>query len=98
MKYKTTEFKNQTMGLHVHADFPGGIVNDGTYDGTVKSLAYLLNNECYVNIEMGEERIKGHFPLFLMLIYMPSICLSYAPLFPLKSNILFLMFYSINIF
>ncbi len=51
IEYKTPEFRNRITGQRVHADFPNGITNDVTYDGTVKALAYLLNNECYVSIE-----------------------------------------------
>ena len=37
-------------GQRVHAEFPGGLTDDVTYDGSAKALAYLLNNECYVSI------------------------------------------------
>jgi len=50
IEYSTVEFRNQTTGQRVHADFPQGMKDDVTYDGTVKALAYLLNNECYVSI------------------------------------------------
>ena len=58
IEYKTPEFRNQTTGQRVHADFPDGIVDDVTYDGTVKALAYLLNNECYVSIEKTRKFIS----------------------------------------
>lgn len=50
IEYTAAEFRNQATGQRVHADFPEGIKDDVTYDGTVKALAYLLNNECYVSI------------------------------------------------
>ena len=50
IEYKTPESRNQTTGKRVHAEFPGGLTDDVTYDGSAKALAYLLNNECYVSI------------------------------------------------
>lgn len=58
IEYKTPEFRNQTTGQRVHADFPDSITDDVTYDGTVKALAYLLNNECYVSIEKTRKFIS----------------------------------------
>ncbi len=58
IEYKTPEFRNRTTGQRVHADFPNGIIDDVTYDGTVKALAYLLNNECYVSIEKTRKFIS----------------------------------------
>jgi hypothetical protein len=58
IEYTTPEFRNQITGQRVHADFPKGIKDDVTYDGTVKALAYLLNNECYVGIEKTHTFIK----------------------------------------
>jgi len=57
-EYTTPEFRNQITGQRVHADFPEGLKNDVTYDGTVKAFAYLLNNECYVGIEKTQKFIK----------------------------------------
>ena len=51
IEYSTPEFRNLKTGQRVHADFPEGYVNDVNYDGTVKALAYMLNNECNVSIE-----------------------------------------------
>lgn len=47
IEYWTPEFRNQTTGQRVHADFPPGIVDDVTYDGTVKALAYMVNNDLF---------------------------------------------------
>jgi predicted nucleic acid-binding Zn-ribbon protein len=58
IEYTTPEFRNQSTGQRVHADFPKGINDDVTYDGTIKALAYLLNNECYVGIEKTHTFIK----------------------------------------
>lgn len=58
VEYATPEFRNQVTGQRVHADFPDGLVDDVTYDGTVKAFAYLLNNECYVGIGKTQKFIK----------------------------------------
>ena len=58
IEYQTPEFRNQQTGQRVHAAFPDGVVCDVNYDGTVKSLAYILNNECNVSIEKIKNFIK----------------------------------------
>lgn len=50
IEYQTPEFRNVITGQRVHADFPPGIVNDVNYDGTVKALAYMTNNDLYTSI------------------------------------------------
>jgi hypothetical protein len=52
VEYATPEFRNVKTGQRVHADFPGGVVNDVNYGGSVKAFAYLLNNRCNVSVEM----------------------------------------------
>lgn len=49
-EYITEEFLDRKTGHLVHAEFPAGVINDVNYDGSVKALAWLLNNECYVSI------------------------------------------------
>ena len=49
-EYSTPEFRHVRTGVRVHADFPEGVDNDVNYDGSVKSFAYLLNNNCNVSI------------------------------------------------
>lgn len=51
IEYVADEYRNQETGQRVHADFPSGIVEDVTYDGTVKAMAYLINNELYTSID-----------------------------------------------
>ena len=51
IEFVTPEFRNQTTGQRVHADFPQGIVNDVNYDGTVKALAYMINNSLYTSVD-----------------------------------------------
>lgn len=54
IEYTTPEFRNLKTGQRVHADFPEGVADDVNYDGTVKALAYMLNNEC--NVSIGKTR------------------------------------------
>ena len=54
IEYRTPEFRDLKTGQRVHAAFPGGVVDDVNYDGTVKALAYMLNNEC--NVSIGKTR------------------------------------------
>lgn len=51
IEYWTQEFRNTITGQRVHADFPKGFVDDVNYDGTVKALAYILNNDLYTSID-----------------------------------------------
>lgn len=51
IEYCTPEFRNVRTGQRVHAAFPDGVKDDVNYDGTVKALAYMLNNECNVSID-----------------------------------------------
>lgn len=58
IEYQTPEFRNQQTGQRVHAPFPDGVVYDVNYDGTVKALAYMLNNECNVSVEKTRALLK----------------------------------------
>ena len=51
IEYWTPEFRNVRTGQRVHADFPPGITDDVNYDGTVKALAYMINNDLYTSID-----------------------------------------------
>jgi hypothetical protein len=57
-EYSTPEFRHVRTGLRVHADFPEGVDNDADYAGSVKSLAFLLNNGCNVPIEKVSDLIS----------------------------------------
>ena len=50
-EYVTPEYRNQTTGQRVHSVFPEGMKDDVIYDGTVKAMAYMLNNYCNVSID-----------------------------------------------
>jgi hypothetical protein len=49
-EYRTPEFLHVRTGRRVHADFPAGMVNEVNYDGSIKAIAFLLNNYCNVSI------------------------------------------------
>jgi hypothetical protein len=55
VEYDTPEFRNVRTGQRVHADFPDGVVNDINYGGSVKAIAFLLNNRCGVAIDKVRE-------------------------------------------
>ena len=49
-EYATPEFRDITTGQRVHADFPTGLVNEVTYGGSIKALAFIVQNHCNVSI------------------------------------------------
>ena len=49
-EWHTLEYRDIWTGQRVHADFPDGLVNEVTYGGTVKALAFLVQNHCNVSI------------------------------------------------
>ena len=51
VEYETSEYVEIATGKKVHAPFPEGVVDDVNYDGSVSSIAFLLNNECNVSID-----------------------------------------------
>ena len=56
-EYFTPEYVNVRTRQRVHAAFPDGFVNDVNYGGSIKALAFLLNNRCNVSIEKVSELI-----------------------------------------
>jgi len=54
-EFSTPEFKDLRTGKLVHAAFPEGAVNEVSYDGSVKAVAFMLNNYCNVPIEKVRE-------------------------------------------
>jgi len=52
VEFSTPEYRNVHTGVRVHAEFPGGLVNDVTYGGNAKALAFLLNN--YGNVSIAK--------------------------------------------
>ena len=53
------EFRNKITGQRIHPPFPNGIVDDVTYDGSVKAAAYMLNNVCNVSIQKTKDFLKS---------------------------------------
>jgi len=51
----TPEYRDLQTNQFVHAPFPDGVVNDVNYDGSVKAIAFMLNNYCNVSIEKVRE-------------------------------------------
>lgn len=58
IEYSTPEFRNKKTGQRVHAKFPPGVVNDVNYGGSIKALAFLLNNHCNVSIDKTRELLS----------------------------------------
>lgn len=66
-QFSTPELRHKLTGIRVSAEFPGGLVDDVTYGGSVKSLALLLVNHCNVSTEKVSDIIcdltGGHLSL-----------------------------------
>jgi hypothetical protein len=57
-EYFTPEFRHLATGQHVHAEFPENMVNEVSYSGTVKALAFMLNNYYNVPIDKTSDLIS----------------------------------------
>jgi hypothetical protein len=51
VEYFTPEYRNIHTGQRVHAEFPHNLVNEATYGGSIKAIAFLLNSYCNVSID-----------------------------------------------
>ena len=49
--YVAPVYRNLETGSYVHPDFPEGLHDDVTYDGSVKAAAFLLNHHCHASID-----------------------------------------------
>ena len=49
-EFRTPEFRDIITGQRVHSDFPGGLKDEVTYDGSVKAFAYMINNDLNVSV------------------------------------------------
>ena len=58
-EYWADEYYNSQTGERIHAQFPGGAVDDVNYDGTIKAFLYLLNNGCNVSIDKAKEFLSN---------------------------------------
>jgi hypothetical protein len=50
-EYQTAEYRYVPTGQRVHAEFPEGLVNEVSYDESIKTFAFLFNNYCNVSID-----------------------------------------------
>lgn len=57
-EYCATEYKNVNTGELVHGSFPEGMVNEVTYDKSVKAFASTLNNYCNVSVNKVRDFLK----------------------------------------
>ena len=53
-EYQADVYRNSKTGEKVHAAFPAGVVDDVNYDGSIKSLLFLLNTDCAVSIDKSQ--------------------------------------------
>ena len=59
VEYWAKEYRQKSQNRNrVHAEFPAGVVNEVNYGGTVKALAFMLNNNCNVSIDKTKELIS----------------------------------------
>lgn len=58
IEYWTYELRDVVTGQRVHAEFPPGFIDDVNYDGTVKALAYIVNNDLYTSIDKTRVFLK----------------------------------------
>lgn len=53
--YVASIFRNRKTGSRIHAEFPEGLVNEVTYDDSVKAFTAMLNNYCNVSMDKVNE-------------------------------------------
>jgi hypothetical protein len=58
-EYQTAEYRYVPTGQRVHAEFPEGLVNEVSYDESIKAFAFLLNNSCNVSIDKTSEFLRA---------------------------------------
>lgn len=54
-EFRAHIYRNSKTGETYHAPFPGGVVDDVNYGGSVKAFLYLLNNDCYTSIDKSRK-------------------------------------------
>ena len=57
-EYSAEVYYNSKTGERRHAQFPDGYINDVNYGGSIKALAFILNNECCVSIDKTTKLIS----------------------------------------
>lgn len=58
-EYRTPEYRKISTNSRVHAAFPEGLVNEVTYDSSVKAFCFTLNTVGGMSIEKVQEFIQG---------------------------------------
>ena len=58
IEFSTPEYRDKKTRQRVHAQFPDGVINDVNYDGTVKAIAYMINNDLYTSIDKTRTFLK----------------------------------------
>ena len=57
-EYSTPEYRIVKTGQRVHAPFPDGMVNEVSYGGSIKALAFLLTNRYCVSTDKARELLS----------------------------------------
>ena len=55
IEYRTPEFYDKRKGRKVNSAFSDGVTDDVNYDGSMKSVLFLLNSRCNVSLEKTEQ-------------------------------------------
>ena len=58
IEFIADEYRNKKTGQRIHAPFPNDLVDDVTYDSSVKALAYMINNGLYTSVDKTREFLK----------------------------------------
>lgn len=59
IEYQTPEYRKLDTNSRVHAKFPCGLIQDVTYDESVKAFCFMLNTVGNMSIEKVQEFISG---------------------------------------
>lgn len=54
-EYHADVYYNSQTGERIHAAFPGGVIDDVNYDGSIKAFLFLLNNDCCTSIDKSKK-------------------------------------------
>lgn len=54
-EYHADVYYNSQTGERIHAAFPGGVIDDVNYDGSIKAFLFLLNNDCCTSIDKSRK-------------------------------------------
>ena len=54
-EYHADVYYNSQTGERIHAAFPQGVVDEVNYDGSIRALLFLLNNDCCASIDKSRK-------------------------------------------